>query len=300
MTWTSDGNMGFNNSTSIDLGPIQSLSFNMRIKMNTILGTTSGGAVTVRCALHDTKDNIVTQDFEIRFTDGKSWQTVDLPMGSFSIYRGRVPKNWGKRWLATILNVDIPILELDINDVFEFQHIKYISFQIQDFYDEEGRYDPQNDILSVDNTGSETVGGGTIRMAIDAFHFKKQLLAISGQPSVQNLEPDFMQRPNIISYNQLLNEVKSQLEIEQFRTKVFNFQSSGKSIFDILFGDTFFLKNTELINDDSKGETNLGDGDGEAGTIRLVAKRIEYHLTKPTTGPGGITRSIKGIRRFVI
>ena len=197
------------------------------------------------------------------------------------------------------MGIDIPIQELDVQDVFEYHRIKYITFQVQDFYDEEGRFDPQNNLLDVSNTGGFTSGGGTIRLAIDAFHFKKRLLAITGQPSVQNLEPKFLQRPTIISYNQLLNEAKSQLEIEKFRQKVFNFQTSGRDLFDIPFGETFFLKNVDLVSDADSGETNLGDGDGTANTIRLVAKRVEYHLTKPTTGPGGITRSIKGIKRFV-
>ena len=76
------------------------------------------------------------------------------------------------------------------------------------------------------------------------------------------------------------------------------FKTSGNSIFDIRFGDTLFLKNTELVNDADYDETSLGAGNGTAGTVRLVAKRIEYHLTKPSAGAGGITRSIKGIKRF--
>jgi hypothetical protein len=102
----------------------------------------------------------------------------------------------------------------------------------------------------------------------------------------------------IMSYTQLQNEVNSQLEIEQFRHKEYNFKTSGNSIFDIRFGDTLFLKNTELVNDADYDETSLGAGNGTAGTVRLVAKRIEYHLTKPSAGAGGITRSIKGIKRF--
>jgi len=300
MTWTSDGRIGFNHATSEELGKISSVSFNMRIQINNIAGIVLGGAATIRCAIYDIKDNVSFQDFEIRFTDGISWQAVNLPLAGFTTTRGRTPKNWALRWGATILGIEIPIQELDIQDVFEEHNIKYISFQIQDFYDEEGRYDPNNDMLEVTNTGGFTSGGGYIRMAIDAFHFKKRLLAITGQPSVQNIEPKFLQRPNIISYIQLLNEAKTQLEIEQFRHKEFNFQTSGNNIFDIRFGDTFFLKNTDLINDDSRNETTLGAGDGEVGTIRLVAKRIEYHLSVPENGPGGITRSIKGIRRFTI
>ncbi len=297
MTWTSDGKIGFNHTTSEELGPLSSISFNTRLKIHDALGNGLGGTATIRCTLFDTKDNKVVQDFEVRFTDGLSWQTVNLPLLSFQTNRGRVPKNWALRWASTILGIEIPIQELDVQDVFEFQNIKYITFQIQEFYDEEGRFDPQNELLGLSNT-SLTALSGFIRFAIDSFHFKKQLLAITGQPSVQNLEPQFMQRPNIISYLQLLNEAISQLEIEQFSTKIFNFQTSGNSIFDIRFGDTFFLKNTELINDKDRNETTIGANDGEAGTVRLVAKRIEYHLTKPTTGPGGITRSIKGVKRF--
>jgi hypothetical protein len=304
MTWTSDGKIGFNHSTSEELGPLSSLALNMRVSIDDVNGNKLGGVVQVRCFIIDVFDNIVTQDFEMRFTDyigtGKGFQSVNLPLSGFTSFRGRVPKNWSLRWASTILGISIPIQELDVQDVFNEHSIKYIGFQINDFYDDEGRYDPQRNLQEMTNIGTFIAGGGTIRMAIDAFHFKKVLLAISGQPSVQNIEPEFLQRPNIMSYQQLKNEVNSQLEIEQFRHKEFNFQTSGNSIFDIRFGDTFFLKNTELVSDADKGETNLGDGDGTTGTIRLVAKRIEYHLTKPSNGPGGITRSIKGVKRFVI
>jgi hypothetical protein len=302
MTWTSDGKIGFNHTTSEELGPISSMAFNFRLAINSSVGTKLGGRSTVRCWMYDTHDNIVFQDFEVKFTDhigaGKGFQPVNLAMGGFNIYRGRQPLNHAKR-VGQVAGITIPIQELDNQDVFRFHQIKYIGFQVQDFYDEEGRFTPQNNIMDMDNgTGAFASAGGTIRMAIDGFHFKKVLLAITGQPSVQNIEPTFLQRPNIISYLQLKNEVNSQLEIEQFRHKEFNFQTSGNNIFDIRFGDTFFLKNTELVDDADYTESSLGAGDGTANHIRLVAKRIEYHLTKPTSGPGGITRSIKGIKRF--
>jgi hypothetical protein len=240
----------------------------------------------------------------MRFTDdlgvGKGFQTVNLPLSGFSTFRGRQPKNHLLRWLDTLVGLKIPIQELDVQDVFNEHSIKYIGFQINDFYDDEGRYDPQRNLQDVTNTGAMLVAGGTLRMAIDAVHFKKPLLVISPTQSVQNIEPQFLQRPNIMSYTQLQNEVNSQLEIEQFRHKEFNFQTSGNSIFDIRFGDTLFLKNSELVSDADYDETSLGAGDGTAGTVRLVAKRIEYHLTKPSAGAGGITRSVKGIKRFTV
>lgn len=303
MTWTSDGKIGFNHSKSEELGPLSSLAFNMRVSVDDALGNRLGGVVQVRCFMVDIFDNVVVQDFDMKFTDylgkGRGYQSVNLPLSGFTAYRGRVPKNWSLRWASLALNIEIPIQELDVQDVFNEHSIKYIGFQVNDFYDDEGRFDPQRNLQEMTNVGTFISNGGTIRMAIDAFHFKKVLLAISGQPSVQNIEPRFMQRPNIMSYTQLKNEVNSQLEIEQFRHKEFNFQTSGNSVFDIRFGDTFFLKNTNIVNDADRNETNLGDGDGETSTIRLVAKRVEYHLTKPVSGPGGITRSIKGVKRFV-
>jgi len=302
MSYTSDGKLGFNHSTSEELGQLSSLSFNMRVLINDALGNTLGGTVQARCFMVDVYDNVQVQDFEIRFTDnlgaGKGFQTVNLPLSGFSNFRGRVPKNWQLRWGSTITGIEIPIQELDVQDVFNEHKIKYIGFQINDFYDDEGRFDPQRNLQDMTNVGSFLTLGGTIRMAIDAFHFKKVLLAISNTQSVQNIEPQFLQRPMIMSYTQLKNEVNSQLEIEQFRHKEYNFRTSGNSIFDVRFGDTFFLKNTEIINDADYDETSLGAGNGTAGTVRLVAKRIEYHLTKPSAGAGGITRSIKGVKRF--
>jgi len=304
MSYTSDGKIGFNHSTSEELGQLSSLSFNMRVLINDALGNNLGGTSQVRCFMVDVYDNVQVQDFEIRFTDnlgvGKGFQTVNLPLSGFSNFRGRVPKNWQLRWGSTITGIEIPIQELDVQDVFNEHKIKYIGFQVNDFYDDEGRFDPQRNLQDMTNVGSFINLGGTIRMAIDAFHFKKVLLAISNTQSVQNIEPQFLQRPQIMSYTQLKNEVNSQLEIEQFRHKEYNFKTSGNSIFDVRFGDTIFLKNTELVNESDYDETALGAGNGTAGTVRLVAKRIEYHLTKPSAGAGGITRSIKGVKRFTV
>ena len=293
MSWTSDGKLGFNHSTSEELGPLQSLSFYNRIGIFSTLGTPLDGVATVRCALYDAKDNVVIQDYEVRFTDGTTWQEINLPITGFTIYRAREPKSYVNRGLS-IAGFEIPLDELDIQDVFEFQNIKHISLQIQNFYDDDGRYNPEKDMFAFSNTGLGTAAGGTIKFAVDAWHFKKPLLASTGVQSTMNIEPVFLQRPNIISYNQLLNDANTQLEIEQFQHKEFNFQTSGRSLFDIRFGDTFFLENEDLISDTD----DTTPGETAKKKIKLVAKRIEYHITKPRVGPGGITRSIKGVKRF--
>ena len=269
------------------------MAFHMRVAIQDVGLNSLDGIARVRCTIYDTSDNVATQDFEIGFSNGVTWDSINLPMSGFSPYRGRTPKSYVLRGL-TIVGFELPIPELDINEQFEFHNLKLISFQIQDVYDDDGRYNPEKNMLAVSNFGITTTAGGVVRMAIDSFHFKKALLVGSGIQTTRNLEPTFLQRPNIISYNQLLNDVNTQLEIEQFKHKEFNFQTSGKDVFNMRFGDTFFLENEDLVldtDDTTSGETTKKK-------IKLVAKRIEYHLTKPLAGSGGLTRSIKGVKRF--
>jgi len=80
------------------------------------------------------------------------------------------------------------------------------------------------------------------------------------------------------------------LEIEKFKHREYNIQSSGDEIFDILFGESFFLKNDQIINDDEKSAEN--------NNIKIVAKRIEYSITKTTGGKGGLRRKMNGSKIF--
>lgn len=291
-THTPTGLEGFNQTDSENLGAISSLSFMMRVTMEDALGNSLGGKLNMRCTMCDKRDNLVIQDFELKFTDGKSWSTFNLPMSAFGIYRARQPKSFFLRGLSAV-GFEVPLNDLDVQNVFEWRSIKDISFQIQDFYDDDGRYSSEHNVFDFSNTGFTTLAGGTIRLAIDGFHFKKVLLASSGTDSVRAISPTFLQRPNIISYNQLKNDAKSQLEIEQFKHKEYNIQTSGDALFDLRFGDSFFLFNNDIISD-TDDTANPSDQ-----KIKLVAKRIEYHITKPSVGPGGVTRSIKGVKRFV-
>ena len=66
---------------------------------------------------------------------------------------------------------------------------------------------------------------------MDGFRFIKPLLATSGQNTTRNLEPDFLQFPDISNYHQLEGATKSHLEIEKFKHKEFNIESTGDEIF---------------------------------------------------------------------
>ena len=130
-----------------------------------------------------------------------------------------------------------------------------------------------------------------IRLAIDALHFVKPLLVNSGQVTSEVVEPDFIQRPDIGNYEQLKSDVESERQIRKFQHVEFDTTTTGR--FDIGFGDFYNFQDEDIVPDRIGSETFSND------TIKLVAKRIEYSITKPVDGKGGFLRRIKGVKRFV-
>jgi hypothetical protein len=164
-----------------------------------------------------------------------------------------------------------------------------VQYQAQ--YDRFGRFNPGQ--ATVDEEGNSVtwgnITGATRTLWVDGFRFIKPLLAISSEVTDRTIEPEFLQFPDINLYDQLLNTAKSQLEVEKFKHKEFNIESSGDEIFNIPFGDSFYLLNDELVSDSDGSVSN---------NIKLVAKRIEYSITKPPGGSGGIKRKILGSKVF--
>ena len=60
-------------------------------------------------------------------------------------------------------------------------------------------------------------------------------------------------------------------------------------------GDYFKFKHPRLIPDSPIASGTISN----VNFIKLVAKRIEYSITKPVDGKGGFLRKILGVRRFV-
>jgi hypothetical protein len=232
----------------------------------------------------DTNDNVVYQDFVVRFSN--NWEDIRLPIGGFRAYKGRKPL-YGS---TVVVGNVVPPKELEIINVFEWRNVKIFGIQEQGQYDQYGRYNPASAVVSTDDntTQWDTIFGSRKVLWIDGFRFVKPLLATSGVITDRELEPDFLQLPNIEIYDQLVNAAKSQLEIEKFKHKEFMIDSTGDEIFDILFGESFYLDNSELVDDSDNGANN----------IKLVAKRIEYSITKPPSGAGGLRRRIQGSKVF--
>jgi hypothetical protein len=283
MHLTSDGLRGFNHgSSSEDLGQINAIAF--MIKLKKISGADIDGNHKMRCFMIDTSDNVVYSDFEIEFSD--HWEDMRLPISSFRVYRGRRPADGLERAFTLI-----PPKDLEVVNIFEWRNVKFIGIEWLAPYDKFGRYNPTASILDDENVSVtfETALGGEVELYIDSFRFIKPLLVTSGQDTSVNIQPAFMQRPDITVYHQLLNDAKAQLEIEKFQHKEFNLETSGDSVFDIDFGDAFYFKNSELVNESDGGTSNQ---------IELVAKRIEYSIIKSPTSSGGLKRRIKGVKVF--
>ena len=287
MHMTPSGNVGFNNSEAENLGQIDGLECFMRLAM-TVSGTATPQAFRanfkMRCTCYDTTGNVAVQDFVIPFNS--VWYHMKLPIKSFKVYRAR--RYWGGKddVLAELFPPELEILE-----VFMWKNLRMITFQTQDSYDDQGRYAPEN----------KTFGGargGTVKLAIDNFHFSKQLIATSGVDTSRNLQPQWLIRPFTTNYYQLKKDVLAQKEIDGFQYQGYDITTEGVCYPNLKFGYSFYLQDDKIVKRADKGETSAGANDGTANTIKLVAKKIVYNIDGITGGQGGFTRTVTGIKRF--
>jgi hypothetical protein len=295
MHLTHDGFRGFNaqDDSSEDYGQISSLDIWMKLNyQSSIVGldtfTTNYEAnFIMTCFLIDTEDNVVSQDFTLKHNN--QWDEYKLPIGGFDIYRGRKPND-------SVITTIIPPKELEVSNIFRWRNIKSIIFQTKESYDDQGRYrtDMFNNRYLKDLFNSVGIPAlartdRRLDLYVDAVHFTKPLLANTGQDTSRNIENEFIEKPEIMDYFQLQNDASAELQKRQWRHVEYDITTSGYS--DINFGDYFLYENENLIPDEF--ETSSG-----SNKIKLVAKHIEYSITKPVNGKGGFLRRILGVHRF--
>ena len=286
MHMTHDGKKGFNHSTSEDLGQLNAIAFNIKLKYQQKSALTgnayknvvgeAGANFKMRCALWDTDDNCVIQDFTIFFQD--HWQSIVLPISGFQIFKSREP-----RYGSNIEYFFIQPKGIDVQNIFVWRNLKAISIYTIDQYDEYGRYAPGLSGRYCD--GADTAR--RIYLTLDALRFQKPLLATTGALTGDVIQPDFIEKPEISNYEQLKSDAEAEKQKHLHQRVEFDVTTTGR--FDVGFGDYFNLTDEDII------PSNLEDS---TDTIKLVAKRIEYSISKPLNGKGGFLRRIRGVRRF--
>jgi len=305
MHLTHNGKRGFNqggapdvpDNFSEDFGQISGIAFMIKLfflrqlkknsKWERVTGE-DGSNFKMRCALVDSADTVVTQDFTIEMNN--IWRSIILPVGGFEVYRGRTP-----RYNSDIEHDLYPPKGLDVQDIFLWRDVKLMTIFTLDSYDDNGRYHPGAAEKFIDESALDSAGvianfgyiNKEIRLTLDAIHFVKPLLVNSGKVTSEVIDPDFIQRPEIGNYEQLYSDAEAERQKKTFQHVEFDSTTTGR--FDVGFGDYYNLEDSDIV------PSNLEDS---SNTIKLVAKKIEYSITKPLNGKGGFLRRIKGIRRF--
>ncbi|MCH7589834.1 hypothetical protein IIB34_02215 [PVC group bacterium] len=293
MDFDSRGLAGFNNATSEDFGQANSLAFVCQINAIDNFGNDLDGINQIRICMGDIVDNVVFQDYEVPFVN--RFFPLDLPISGFSIYRARKPVYFSLSG-NDIADQILP-KELSIQNQFEWRNIKWITIHTLLGYDQFGRYSPEAkgiiEETDVNNTTLIKFVGGDISLQIDDFHWTKPLLAIARETTDRNLEPEFLERPHISIFDQLLNDANAELEKQQFRHEQYDIHSSGDEIFNLPHGSGFFFQAPTL--------TNREDDSTAPGVkkVKLVMRRNEFSITSPGSATGGLTRRAIASRRFV-
>ena len=338
MGYTPNGKLGYNQTDSDRLFKLTTFSFALGLKIegrNPLDGTlfTLDGTAQIRVLMGDTNDNVWAFDFELSETNG-NMHPIDTQLSAYQTYRGHKPRYFALNNLVDLINPK----DIDKQNILEERNIKWITIQHQDQYDDFGRFAPEGNLNDLSNTSISAALGGKITLTIDDLHFKKALVVNSGVNTTRNLEPEFTHRQDIMLRDQAQEVADSQLQIEQFRHKEFNIMTTGNEIFNIKFGDSFYLKNRRLISDADKPITGatawnivtayvIGDHvtqssityecilantgntppnatfwtatNNELNTIKLVAKKIEYSISRPAAGSGSLQRRLQGVKRFL-
>ena len=281
MHLTHKNNRGFNlGLESEDLGPLSAFRFWEKLIVKNELGAIlKDGDFKSAVTFIDTSDNVVTAEKNHAHND--NFEEITTQLSETGIYRARP----GLAFL--------PLNELEVLNRFEWRNLKYILIHTLDAYDTDGRYAGVLSRLFNPPTISLGTVGGSWELQIDMPHFVKPVLVTTQEQSVQaskparNLQPQFLQRPQIFNRVQLKSDAKSMLEIHQFKRVEYNIRTVWRC--DIDPGEHFYFTHTKMINNTVDSLPN---------TEKLVLKKAIYTSTKGR-GTGGRTRLLMGSKRFI-
>jgi len=292
--YTPSGKRGFNQTDSEEITNATGISFTARVKYELGNSVNRDGKellvanIPVRVTCIDSADNKVSQEMTIGFRN--NWEDLYFPFSGFKIDRGVVPvfKSDSVAFLTRPK-------EQEASNIFEWRNWKLCSIQVQSFFDEWGRYNPLKEVTTGEFLSPQSqvpIFGATVKLAIDSLRLTSRNLASSGVDTERNIEAPFLQRTQIFSYNQLKKDTIAQQQITAFRHRGFVVGTQGK--FNVRFGDSFTYTNPRTVFLKS-GDREIDESEN---TIKLVAKKIEYSMTKSNQGRGGFLRIIHGVKRF--
>ena len=276
--YTPSGKRGWNHPDSDEQGPRNSINFMTRFKWEFALTGTPVSFQSnfkFRCVLYDSSGNVIFQDFTI--LDNDRWEQISLPLTGFKPYRARASLKFGN----VLTNVILP--ELEVLERFEWQNAKMMCIQLQEVYDDAGRFSPEGSRF----LGIESILGLQMRMSlwIDVPNFGGQLIAITPQQSDLNIEVP-VERPNTTNYEQLLQDISAQKEVEEHPYDAWEIE--GEALLRYDFGESIILKDSSFINDSDDGPN----------TKKVVVKEISISINGTDGGRGGFMERNLAVKRI--
>ncbi len=249
--FTHDGKRGYNTTSSDDLGQMHGIGFAMRIRVSDIVtdNLDSSANMAVRCAIRDTSDHVIYQDFIVPFNN--LWSSQILPFSGFKPYRAVKPRDFK--------DIIVPVQQVEEFDEFEWNNIKDVTWTMLRAYDDAGRFNVLGsqaesvlagitNILNLPNTDIiSAFVGRRVRMAIDGVRFVKHLIVVS-DPDPKINQEKVINLPDIIDRSSAEYFIKSEEERLKFPKRELIIDVRGRC--DIKYGDSIRYKNEQVFGTD--------------------------------------------------
>jgi len=227
--------------------------------------------------LADRSDNKVTISYVHSVNNIVTPQ--DTPIGKAKIQRS-VPG------ITTFVGAKEP----EILDIFDWRNVVRGGIESSDVFDEQGRYKYAGiGLLTLSPVSNRFFDSGLLKISIDAFRMAKPIVAtnVRALKPDRNIEPKKLREEEIISYGQLRGFVESSELIFNFQRDEYPLKTQLRC--DIAFGDPVYYEDNEILDETTDAKLN---------TIKAVANKIVYSISKPAAGPGGFLRTVELVTRL--